>query len=154
MLVVSVIALVLADASNVPMFHAALIVTVPADPVLSNTAVSCAKGKLLVAGTPPDDVAQPSALQFCDPARFQYTVFGAGNVIPELPPQSPARVGDEPAAVPAIVMSRKSQSVADSVLTVSVRVVPRVSERTKMRRTAVAPAQVRVPVMVWLPEQV
>jgi hypothetical protein len=45
-------------------------------------------------------------------------------------------------------MSLKSQSVADKVLTVSVRVVPRVSERRKMRRTAVAPAHVKVPEMV------
>ena len=70
--------------------------------------------------------------------------------MPVLPPQSPARVGEEPAAVPAIVMSRKSQSVADRLLTVSVRVVPRVSERTKIRRTAEAPATVSVPLMVWL----
>ena len=69
--------------------------------------------------------------------------------MPLLPPQSPARVGDEPAAVPAIVMSRKSQSSADRLLTVNVRVVPMVSERRKIRRTAVAPAQVKVPVMVW-----
>ena len=71
--------------------------------------------------------------------------------MPALPPQSPARVGDEPAAVPAIVMSRKSQSVADRLLTVSVRGVPSVSERKKMRRTAVAPAQVRVPLIVQFP---
>ena len=70
--------------------------------------------------------------------------------MPVLPPQLPALVGDEPAAAPAIVMSRKSQSVADRLLTVSVRVVPRVLERTKMRRTAVAPAQVSVPLMVLL----
>jgi len=72
--------------------------------------------------------------------------------MPVLPPQSPARVGDDPAAVPAMVMSRKSQSVADRVPTVRVLVVPRVLERTKMRRTAVAPAQVSVPVMVWFAE--
>ena len=48
-------------------------------------------------------------------------------------------------------MSRKSQSVADSVLTVRVRVVPSVFERKKMRRTADAPATVRVPLMVWSP---
>jgi len=47
-------------------------------------------------------------------------------------------------------MSLKSQSVALSVPTLRVRWVPRVSERTKMRRTVEAPATVRVPVMVWL----
>lgn len=73
--------------------------------------------------------------------------------MPVLPPQLPARVGDAPDAVPARIMSRKSQSVADRLLTVNVRVVPMVSERRKMRRTAVAPAQVRVPVMVWLAEK-
>ena len=51
-----------------------------------------------------------------------------------------------------MAMSLKSQSVALSVPTLSVRWVPRVLERTKMRRTAVAPATVRVPVMVWLAE--
>ena len=71
--------------------------------------------------------------------------------MPVFPPQSPARVGEEPAAVPAMVMSRKSQSVADRLLTVSVRVVPSVSDRAKMRRTAVAPATVSVPLIVWLP---
>ena len=65
-LVVSVIALVLADASNVPMFHAALIVIVPVTlPAASlNTAVSCASGKLLMSGTPPVPGAQAVALQF------------------------------------------------------------------------------------------
>ena len=70
--------------------------------------------------------------------------------MPLLPPQSPARVGEEPAAVPVMAMSLKSQSVALSVPTLRVRWVPRVSERTKMRRTGEAPATVRVPVMVWL----
>ena len=74
-------------------------------------------------------------------------------MIPVLPPQSPALVGDDPAAAPAIVMSRKSQSSADKLLTVSVRVVPRTGENKKPRRTAVAPATVRVPVMVWLSEK-
>lgn len=148
--VVNVIAVVRNDASNVPMFQAASIVTVPALPVLSNTAVSCARGKLLTAGAPPEVAAQPVSLQFTAPERFQYTVLAVGNVMPLLPPQLPARVGEEPAAVPAMVMSRKSQSVADSVPTVRVRVVPSVLERTKIRRTAVAPATVSVPLMVWL----
>ena len=68
--------------------------------------------------------------------------------MPELPPQLPARVGDAPDAVPARVMSRKSQSVAEMALTVSVRGVPMVLELKKMRRTADAPAQVSVPLMV------
>ena len=33
-------------------------------PVLSNTAVSCGNGKLLTAGVPPEDVAQPVPFQF------------------------------------------------------------------------------------------
>ena len=74
--------------------------------------------------------------------------------MPVLPPQLPARVGDEPAAAPAIVMSRKSQSVADRLLTVNVRGVPMVLERKKMRRTAVAPATVNVPVIVWPAEKI
>ena len=69
-------------------------------------------------------------------------------MIPEFPPQSPARVGDEPAAAPAIVISRKSQSVAERVPTVRVRVVPRTLDLRNTRRTAVAPEQVKVPVMV------
>jgi len=70
--------------------------------------------------------------------------------MPALPPQSPALVGDEPAAAPRISMSLKSQSWADKVPTVRSRCVPRVSERKKTRRTAVAPATVRVPVIVLL----
>ena len=70
-------------------------------------------------------------------------------MIPEFPPQSPARVGEPPAAVPAIVISRKSQSSADRVPTVRVRVVPMVLESSITRLTAEAPAAVSVPVMVW-----
>lgn len=70
-----------------------------------------------------------------------------------LPPQSPARVGDAPDAVPARLMSRKSQSVAEMALTVRVRGVPMVLDCKKMRRTADAPAQVRVPVIVWFSEK-
>ena len=72
--------------------------------------------------------------------------------MPVLPPQLPARVGDAPEAAPARVMSRKSQSSAEMLLTVSVRGVPIVLELKKTRRTAVAPAQVSVPFMVWLAE--
>ena len=71
-LVSSVIALVRADASNVPRFHREpSILTVPALPVLSNTAVSCANGNSLMLGVPPELGAQAVADQFCVPARFQ-----------------------------------------------------------------------------------
>ena len=70
--------------------------------------------------------------------------------MPELFPQSPALVGDVPDAVPEITMSRKSQSVADKELTVNVRCVPIVSERRNIRLITDAPAQVNVPLMVWL----
>jgi len=73
--------------------------------------------------------------------------------MPVLPPQSPARVGDAPDAVPARLMSRKSQSVAEIELTVRVRGVPIVPDRKKMRRTADAPAQVSVPLIVWSAEK-
>ena len=136
---------------TLPMFHQVLIVIAPVTlPVLSNTAVSCANGKLLMSGVPPDELAHPVADQFWAAARFQYTVFAPGKVMPELPPQFPARVGDELAAAPAIAISLKSQSWADRVPTVRVRCVPRVSDRRKIRRTEAEPAHVSVPVMVWL----
>ena len=106
-----------------------------------------------MSGVPPDAVHHPVADHVTAPAKFQYTVLGAGNVMPVLPPQSPARVGDAPDAAPARLMSRKSQSVAEMALTVRVRGVPIVSDCKKMRRTAVAPAQVSVPLIVWLPEK-
>ena len=64
--VVNVIALVRSDASKVPIFHAALIVIVPVTLLAasSNTAVSCASGKLLMSGVPPEDGAQAVADQF------------------------------------------------------------------------------------------
>ena len=101
-----------------------------------------------MSGVPPDPGAHPVALHCCDPVRFQYTVLGAGNVMPVLPPQSPARVGDAPDAAPARLMSRKSQSVAEMALTVRVRGVPIMLDCKKMRRTADAPAQVSVPLIV------
>jgi len=67
-----------------------------------------------------------------------------------LPPQSPARVGALPAAAPAIVMSRKSQSAADKFATVRVRGVPVVFDRRVTRLIALAPAQVKVPLTIWL----
>lgn len=72
--------------------------------------------------------------------------------MPVLPPQLPARVGDAPDAAPARIMSRKSQSSAEMALTVRVRGVPMVLDCKKMRRTADAPAQVSVPLMVWFAE--
>lgn len=71
--------------------------------------------------------------------------------MPLLPPQSPPRVGEMGAAAPAMVMSWKSQSVADTAAQVRVRVVPIVSERTKPRAIADEPAQVKVPLTVRLP---
>ena len=53
------------------------------------------------------------------------------------------------AAAPAMVMSRKSQSVADTAAQVMVRDVPIVPERTKPRAIADEPAQVNVPLTVW-----
>jgi hypothetical protein len=122
---------------------------VPAGLPLSKTAVSCAKGKLFTAVGPLEVVAHAVAFQFCDPPDpFQYTVLAAGNVIPLLPPQSPPRVGEIGAAAPAIVMSRKSQLVADTAAQVRVRVAPIVLERTKPRAIADEPAQVKVPLTV------
>ena len=80
----------------------------------------------------------------------QYTVLAAGNVIPELPLASPNRVPLAGAAAPAIVMSRKSASVADTAAQVRVLVVPSVSEARKVRYADAVPALiVRVPLMVW-----
>ena len=70
--------------------------------------------------------------------------------MPEFPPQLPARVGEAGLAAPANVISRKSQSAAEIVPTVRVREVPNTSEDINTRRFAVAPAQVRVPVIIWL----
>ena len=117
----SVQALVLLLAFRVPMLYDN-IDTVPALPALSNTAVSCARGKLLTAGDPPLLVAHAVADQSCVPARFQYTVLAVGKVMPALLPQSPSRVPEAQLAVPVELMSRKSMSVspvtvaADSVL--------------------------------------
>ena len=54
------------------MFQKVLKVIVPVtEPVLSNIAVSCAKGKFAAKGVPPDVKDQPIAFQFCAPAKFQ-----------------------------------------------------------------------------------
>ena len=122
-------------------------------PVAWNTAVSCAKGRLLMAGVPPPDVAQPTAVAQLPPAaRFQNFEVPAGNVIPLLPLQSPKRVPLTGAAAPAIVMSRKSISVSEATAAqVSVRVAPMVLARTNVRIVALAPAEsVSVPLMTWL----
>ena len=47
-------------------------------------------------------------------------------------------------------MSRKSQSLAETAAAVIVRVVPLIVERTKPRWVADEPAQVKVPLTVWL----
>ena len=68
--------------------------------------------------------------------------------MPVLPPQSPARVGVDPAAAPASVMSRKSQSEAVTAAAVMVLVVPMVSERINTRCVALEPEVERVPFTV------
>lgn len=115
---------------------------------MSKTAVSCANGKLLTLGVPPDDGAHALAPHSLLPARFQYTVFGAGKFIPEFPPQSPARVGEDPAAAPKMAMSLKSQSFADIAAAVIDRCVPSVFENTNKRLFAAAPATVNVPLII------
>ena len=73
---------------------------------------------------PPEDGAQdedPSQVVFV-PTR--YTVLAAGNVMPELPPQLPAPVGEAGEAAPASVMSSKSQWLVERVPTVRVLGVP------------------------------
>ena len=121
-----------------------------------NTAVSCAKGKLLIAGVPPfvkDHLAFPDP--HVSPIDWpHHTVLAASNVIPLLPLQSPNRVPDAGAAAPAMVMSRKSTSVSDTAAQVRVRVVPRVLDCTKCRIVALVPADsVSVPVTVWLADR-
>jgi len=122
------------------------------NPVASKKQVSCANGKLLIAGVPPLDVAQLIAPpQLPPPARFQYLFAAAVNVTPLLPLQSPMRVPVAGAAAPAMVTSLKSTSVIDTAAAVMVRVVPMVLLRQKCRMVASVPAEkVSVPVMVWL----
>lgn len=140
---------VLVEQSNALMLKTVVRDNVPVSAVFSSiTAVSCANGKLSLLPASPEFNAQeldPTQVVFV-PTR--YTVLAAGKVIPELPPQSPALVGEVPAATPAIVMSLKSQSLADNVAAVMVRVVPMVSERTKPRACTEEPAQVNVPLTV------
>lgn len=145
---------VLADASIALILN--LLTPLPTDRVpvsvvlLLMTAVSWASGKLVSAPAPPLVVAhelEPPQVVFV-PTRK--TVFAAGKVMPLLPPQSPARVGEAGLAAPARVMSRKSQSVADRAPTVSVRGVPMALDAMNTRRRTVAPAHVKVPVTTWL----
>jgi hypothetical protein len=73
--------------------------------------------------------AHPVADQFCEPAKFQYTVFAAGKVMLVFPPQLPPPVVPLIAFV-AAVMSRKS--TLDKVVAlakVRVLAVASVSER-------------------------
>jgi hypothetical protein len=82
-------------------------------------------------------------------AKFQYTVFGAVNVTPELPLQSPRLLPEIGAAEPAIVISRKSTLSPEKALHVSVTAVPTVAERRKDRLASDAPVDIeRVPVTV------
>jgi hypothetical protein len=60
------------DISIVPTFMPAIAkFIVVAAPALSKTAVSCASGKLVIAGVPPLVVAHAVAFQLCVPVRFQ-----------------------------------------------------------------------------------
>ena len=105
-----------------------------------------------MAAAPPDVADQepaPVLPQLLLPARAQYTVLAAGKVIPELPLASPSRVPLAGAAAPAIVMSRKSTSVAETAAHVRVLVVPSALEARKVRYAEAVPAlTVRVPLMV------
>ena len=125
-------------------------------PVASKKQVSCANGKLLMAGVPPLPVAQPIAPPQLPPAaRFQYLLAAAVNVMPLLPLQSPNLVPEIGAAAPAIAMSRKSTSVAPAAnaLTVRVRCVPSVSDARNNRYAAAVPEpKVKVPETVTLPD--
>ena len=66
-----VMALVRAEKSTVPTFQTASWLTLVMDTALSNTAVSCANGKLLTAGVPPELVAHAVAPQVLIPDRLQ-----------------------------------------------------------------------------------
>ena len=106
-----VIALVLPDMSTLERAATSIEILPVTEPALVKVAVSCGKGKLFVDGVPVEVVAQPLALQFCAPARFQYTVLGASNVMPLHSPRLPMRVPLMGAAVPRTYKPRKSASV-------------------------------------------
>ena len=55
------------------------------NPVFSIIAVSCGRGKLSSDAVPPDDGAQAVPVQLPPADKFQYTVLGVLNVIPEQP---------------------------------------------------------------------
>ena len=109
----SVIALVRPDISTLGQYAIAVssVIVPVTDPAFVNVAVSCGKGKKFVFGVPVDVSVQPLALQFCAPAKFQYTVLGVLNVIPLHSPLLPMRVPLMGAAVPLTYKPRKSASV-------------------------------------------
>jgi hypothetical protein len=115
--------------SRVPIFQSLFRVTVSAAPALSNTAVSCARGKLLKAGDPPLVGAHPVADQFCEPAKFQYTVLAAGKVMLVLPPQLPPPDVAVIAFVAAVMSRISALDRVAGLAKVSVLVAPIVSER-------------------------
>lgn len=104
---------VLADKSILPTYVMAVssVIIPVTEPALVNVAVSCGNGKLSVDGVPVDVVAQAFADQFCAPAKFQYTVLGASNVMPLHSPRLPMRVPLIGADVPRAYKPRKSASV-------------------------------------------
>ena len=127
----------LADMFTVPIgktLGLAMVIVPVTDPVSSNTAVSCAKGKLFAPGVPPLVSAHPVAFQFCAPARFQYTVLGVLKVIPVLPFRSPMRVPEDHDAAPVAVQSLKSTSVKlVNAAALIVKTLPCVCDTNAMR---------------------
>jgi hypothetical protein len=119
--------------------------------------VSCANGKLLIAGTPPVDVAHevPDQFALTPFTVLQYLVAPAPNVMLLLFLQLPKRVPDNVPAAPAATISRKSTSAkVATTATVKVRCVPTALLRSQSLRTAVfAVPTVNVPVTVWFPEK-
>ena len=100
--IANVIAFVLVAMFNVPKVQLAFIVIVALvlSPVFSIIHVSCASGKLLISGVPPDVVAHAVAFQLPPATRFQYSVLAALKVIFVLFPKSPNLVPVKGIAAP------------------------------------------------------
>ena len=145
-----------ADMSSVPTYGGVSVLNVTVAPsfrpVVLKMQVSWGSGKLAAEGVPMEVSAHAVAVHEPPAARFQYTVFGAVNVTPELPLQSPRLLPEIGAAEPAIVISRKSTLSPEKALHVSVTAVPTVAERRKDRLASDAPVDIEsVPVIVTPP---